>query len=114
MTGIIAPKQSRHFVLPKGPASTSSLLSELWERSRDTMGQADLEWFSQAGEEANNLTINLRKVIMDAAGREDECCSDITSMLYFIEQSLATIGALSYIGREADYALRQEARGGHQ
>ncbi|MBB3211123.1 hypothetical protein FHW67_000358 [Herbaspirillum sp. Sphag1AN] len=116
-------KQTPQFTKPTGPTTTHAVITELWERAQGSMSQDDLQWFSFAGDQASCVMLNLRQVINGIAGLIDadnaqvsagnfQHKSDIVPLLYFIEQSLSTIDAMSEIGREADYFLRAGAKGG--
>jgi hypothetical protein len=47
----------------KGVCSPSSIMFELWERAAINMSKSDLQWFSQATDNAIGMTTNLQEVI---------------------------------------------------
>lgn len=92
----------------------SNVMWQLWERTKDSLSNPELEWFAQATEHAQTEVRNLRDV---AAGIGCLIASDTqsgalqdrdgtSSMLYAISAQLDTITGMIEIGSAANDRLR--------
>ncbi|MDC6177537.1 hypothetical protein [Ralstonia solanacearum] len=100
----------------------AGLISFLWERmDADKAGDADLEWLSEATDRASVMAQNLGESVSGIGcliaedcfnGREGGTRSgalqddDLPSLLFSVADTLQTISAMTFIGSEAEFKLR--------
>lgn len=108
-------KAAPKFAVPTGPTTARAVITELFQRSFDSMSQEDFKWFSYAGEQAGVITFNLCHTISGIAGLLScdkqagnfQDGESVANLLWFIEDSLRTIDVLRDIGAQAEYELRK-------
>lgn len=92
----------------------SNVMWQLWERTKDSLSNPELEWFAQATEHAQTEARNLRDVAMGigcliASDTQSGALQDrdgASSMLYAIAAQLDTITGMIEIGSAANDRLR--------
>ena|ERR1035437_6522614 len=89
-------------------ASASSILSELWERTADTLTTKELEWFADSGThtlmQARNLSESIEKFgceISDSGFGSLERPCDIATLLFTISHQMETIHGMMDIALSA-------------
>ncbi|MEI7457465.1 MAG: hypothetical protein WCK93_12155 [Nitrosomonadales bacterium] len=97
-----------------GVCTTSNVLWQLWERTKDSLSNPELEWFARATEQAQTEARNLRDVAtgigcLIASDTQSGALQDrdgTSSMLYAISAQLDTITGMMEIGSAANDRLR--------
>ncbi|WP_240202032.1 hypothetical protein [Burkholderia sp. LMG 13014] len=86
------------------------------------IGRTDLEFLSEASEQAAGDAATLSRVVSGigcliseeqmSAGTKSGALqdSDLPGLLWFVSSQIDTIGQMAYIGSEADYRLRMRAQ----
>lgn len=110
------PQQSLQLV-PSCALTSSTLIEALWGRVEGNLSRGELEWFSQATTHADFVARNLQSTISgigclvneDVDGGYFQVNQSVSSLLFFIEESLGSIIGMTHVGCEAEYKLRMMA-----
>jgi hypothetical protein len=105
---------------PTGVTTCASVIEALWERASGNLSTEEINWFSNAGEQADVMTTSLMDVVNGIAGlvAADELSGDfqrkddVSQLLWFIGGSLSDISAMHDIGRRANFLLKTAGKGG--